>query len=82
MEPEDVVEIVNALEREGIAVWLDGGWGVDALVGAQTRPHADLDLTVDRGQLERIQDKLAKANIGVSDNVPQGGVVWVFKVKQ
>jgi len=31
---------------------------------------------------ERIQDKLAKANIGVSDNVPQGGVVWVFKVKQ
>jgi hypothetical protein len=23
---------------------------------------------------ERIQDKLAKANIGVSDNVPQGGV--------
>ena len=31
---------------------------------------------------ERIQDKLAQANIGVSDNVPQGGVVWVFKVKQ
>ena len=31
---------------------------------------------------ERIQDKMAKANIGVSDNVPQGGVVWVFKVKQ
>ena len=30
---------------------------------------------------QRIQDKLAKANIGVSDNVPQGGVVWVFKVK-
>ena len=31
---------------------------------------------------QRIQDKLAKANIGVSDDVPQGGVVWVFKVKQ
>jgi alcohol dehydrogenase (cytochrome c) len=31
---------------------------------------------------QRIQDALAKANIGLSDNVPQGGVVWVFKVKQ
>ena len=31
---------------------------------------------------QRIQDALAKANIGVSDNVPQGGVVWVFALKQ
>jgi alcohol dehydrogenase (cytochrome c) len=31
---------------------------------------------------ERIQDALSKANLGLSDNVPQGGVVWVFAVKQ
>jgi alcohol dehydrogenase (cytochrome c) len=31
---------------------------------------------------ERIQDALAKQNLGLSDNVPQGGVVWVFAVKQ
>jgi alcohol dehydrogenase (cytochrome c) len=32
---------------------------------------------------QRIQDALAKQNnVGVSDNVPQGGVVWVFAVKQ
>jgi alcohol dehydrogenase (cytochrome c) len=30
---------------------------------------------------ERIQDALSKQNIGVSDNVPQGGVVWVFALK-
>ena len=31
---------------------------------------------------ERIQDALSKQNLGLSDNVPQGGVVWVFAVKQ
>jgi alcohol dehydrogenase (cytochrome c) len=31
---------------------------------------------------ERIQDALSKQNIGLSDNVPQGGVVWVFALKQ
>ena len=31
---------------------------------------------------QRIQDALAKANVGVNDNVPQGGVVWVFALKQ
>ncbi|MGH8515394.1 MAG: nucleotidyltransferase domain-containing protein [Gammaproteobacteria bacterium] len=23
-----------------------GGWGIDALLGAQTRPHKDLDLLI------------------------------------
>ena len=31
---------------------------------------------------QRIQDALAKDNVGVEDNVPQGGVVWVFAVKK
>ncbi len=31
---------------------------------------------------QRIQDSLAKLNMGVSADVPQGGVVWVFAVKQ
>jgi lincosamide nucleotidyltransferase A/C/D/E len=28
-------------------VWLDGGWGVDALLGEVTRPHEDVDLVVE-----------------------------------
>jgi alcohol dehydrogenase (cytochrome c) len=31
---------------------------------------------------QRIQDSLSKDNVGVEDNVPQGGVVWVFAVKK
>lgn len=28
-------------------MWVAGGWGVDALVGEQTREHRDLDLAID-----------------------------------
>jgi lincosamide nucleotidyltransferase A/C/D/E len=31
----------------GINIWIDGGWGVDALLGAQTRPHKDLDIAIE-----------------------------------
>jgi lincosamide nucleotidyltransferase A/C/D/E len=56
---EDVVEVLEALERRGICSWVDGGWGVDALVGEQTRDHLDLDLAVDRRDLPAIGQTLA-----------------------
>jgi lincosamide nucleotidyltransferase A/C/D/E len=46
MTAEDVVEIIGWLSAIGADVWLDGGWGVDALIGEQTREHKDLDLIV------------------------------------
>jgi lincosamide nucleotidyltransferase A/C/D/E len=46
MTPVDVLEIIELLESNGIDVWLDGGWGVDALLGEQTRPHGDLDIAL------------------------------------
>ena len=39
-----MVEVLNALERAGIEMWVDGGWGVDALLGGELRSHQDLDL--------------------------------------
>jgi lincosamide nucleotidyltransferase A/C/D/E len=35
-----------ALQDRGIRSWVIGGWGIDALVGHQTRDHHDLDLLV------------------------------------
>ena len=43
----DAIEIINYCLDNGIAVWLDGGWGVDALLGRQTRPHNDIDLFIE-----------------------------------
>lgn len=40
--------MLDALDEAQVAWWLLGGWGVDALVGRQTREHRDLDLAVDR----------------------------------
>jgi lincosamide nucleotidyltransferase A/C/D/E len=48
MSAKRVLGVVNALEAVGITAWLAGGWGVDALIGHQTRLHADLDLIVDQ----------------------------------
>jgi lincosamide nucleotidyltransferase A/C/D/E len=35
-------------------VWVEGGWGVDALLGEQTRAHDDLDLAVRLDDVDRI----------------------------
>ncbi len=41
--PEDAVFLYQCLLKEGIQIWLTGGWGIDALLGKHTRPHKDLD---------------------------------------
>jgi lincosamide nucleotidyltransferase A/C/D/E len=47
MTAESVCEVLRSLDEAGIPVWLDGGWGVDALLEEQTRSHSDLDLVID-----------------------------------
>lgn len=42
---------VSLTGQDMTAFGLPGGWGVDALVGRQTRIHSDLDLAVDVTQM-------------------------------
>lgn len=46
MKARDVFAVLNLLEGAQLRVWVDGGWGVDALLGRETRQHADLDLAL------------------------------------
>ena len=46
MTAKGAVEIIKLLEGSGIEVYVDGGWGVDALLGEQTRRHEDLDIAL------------------------------------
>jgi lincosamide nucleotidyltransferase A/C/D/E len=48
----EVIEVLTALSREGVRHWVGGGWGVVALTSRQTREHRDLDLAVDRDDLD------------------------------
>lgn len=46
MSAPHLMALLELFDAEGIPVWLDGGWGVDALLGEQTREHDDLDLVL------------------------------------
>jgi lincosamide nucleotidyltransferase A/C/D/E len=64
MSGPEVLEILDALAQAGGAAWVDGGWGVDALLGEQTREHEDLDLVIaldDGGEAERALSALGFA---------------------
>ena len=45
--PADVVTLYRAFAAADAPVWLMGGWGIDALLGRQTRRHHDLDVLVE-----------------------------------
>jgi lincosamide nucleotidyltransferase A/C/D/E len=58
MDAASLVQIVDRLEDAGVRVWLDGGWGVDALLEDQIREHDDLDLVAELGDSDRIIELL------------------------
>jgi lincosamide nucleotidyltransferase A/C/D/E len=58
MTLEDVVEVLTALDAGGIDYWVDGGWGIDALLARQTREHHDLDLGVGLDDVPKIETLL------------------------
>ena len=80
MTAADAVEIVKWLEDNSIGVHVDGGWGVDALLGRQTRRHSDLDIVVQhkdvpllrklfesRGYREVVRDDSWECNFVLAD---------------
>jgi lincosamide nucleotidyltransferase A/C/D/E len=44
MSADDVLAVLALFRAARVDVWVGGGWGIDALVGRETRPHRDLDL--------------------------------------
>jgi lincosamide nucleotidyltransferase A/C/D/E len=61
MAAEDAAAIYSLLHDSGIRCWVMGGWGVDALLGTQTRPHHDLDLLVAVADLPLLHTVMATA---------------------
>ena len=76
MSASDVLELLNIFERFAIKVWLNGGWGVDALLGYQTREHDDLDITISATDRQRYSD--AMAEIGFTTYRVDNDFNWVL----
>jgi lincosamide nucleotidyltransferase A/C/D/E len=58
MDAPDVLDLYNELEKLEVAIWIDGGWGVDALLDQQTRPHNDLDMVIQQKDIPKLRELL------------------------
>ena len=76
MDAPNVLRVVTTLQSAGVRVWLDGGWGIDALVGEQTRDHDDLDCVIALTDARIVRDALAALGFAVAlDQLPTRFVV-------
>lgn len=74
MRAEDVLDLYDRAAALGIVIWIDGGWGVDALLERQTRPHEDLDIAVQEKDVAALRELL----LGYRE-VPRGdSSAWNF----
>ncbi|NKB65822.1 MAG: hypothetical protein GKR89_02060 [Candidatus Latescibacteria bacterium] len=65
-------------EELNIEIWLDGGWGVDALLGRQTRPHKDLDIIASSAAAQTLDQALRQRgfhDVATDDHTPRNYVL-------
>jgi lincosamide nucleotidyltransferase A/C/D/E len=53
MKANEVIKIYKVFKTNEIKVWIDGGWGVDALLHEETREHSDLDIVIELKFVEK-----------------------------
>ena len=71
MEAREVIEILTLFRDAAIDVWVEGGWGIDALLGTQTREHGDLDLIIDAPRAADARAVLERAGLSmIFDDLP------------
>ncbi|MBX7173051.1 MAG: nucleotidyltransferase family protein [Pyrinomonadaceae bacterium] len=58
MKAEKVIELLKLFAENEIDVVIDGGWGVDALLGLQTREHEDLDIAIPHKDVPKLRELL------------------------
>jgi lincosamide nucleotidyltransferase A/C/D/E len=75
---DDVHWFLDQTENLGIDVWLDGGWGVDALIGRQTRSHEDLDIAVQTFSSAPLRQALEAQGFGVADTADRRWFNFVY----
>ena len=73
MTADDVDAFLGLMDTLGVRVWLDGGWAVDACLGAPTRRHGDLDIVIEERDVAAVVSALqarAYAPVARADTRP------------
>ena len=60
-----MLRVMDVLSRGGVRIAIGGGWGIDALVGEQTRAHRDLDVSFDADHERRVITRLKQAGFSL-----------------
>ena len=79
MTSNDVLDLYNRFTEVGIAVWIDGGWCIDALLGRQTRKHSDLDIAVHYNDNVKLRQLLE--NSGYKEEVRSDSSEYMYVMK-
>jgi len=79
MDSGTVLELCKMLEENGISVWIDGGWGVDALLCEQTRMHGDLDIAVHRKDSAKLRQLLENLSYREEHRSDSSEFMYVLK---
>ena len=65
MSVSTALDLLAMLQDAGATAWVDGGWGIDALLGHQSRPHADLDVVITHDTVPAVREALTAAGFTV-----------------
>jgi lincosamide nucleotidyltransferase A/C/D/E len=76
---DDVLFVLRLADQAGARLWIDGGWGVDALMGSQTRKHGDLDVAIEARHLSPFLAKLS--GHGFVPVGEDGATAWNFLMR-
>jgi len=67
MNATTVLHVLDLLSSVGVQAWLDGGWGVEALLGRISRAHGDLDLVLALEDLTRAVETLTDNGFSITE---------------
>ena len=81
MSGKDLHEALAALDAADVSVWVGGGWGVDALLGSETRRHSDVDLLIEHARDGERRASEALAPLGYRHAKDQGEVGDVLRLR-
>jgi lincosamide nucleotidyltransferase A/C/D/E len=70
-----LIELLQLFQSAAIPIWLDGGWGVDALLHKQTRTHKDVDIMLSVADVSKLEELLSMREFAIREGKPPSSFV-------